>query len=182
MKNKTQRNCRLILVPCPYQGHITPMLQLATILHSKGFSITIAHTIFNSPNPQNHPYFSFLTITDGLSDCNIPPLDLITVLLTINDNCKLSFQQILIQLMENQPQDKITCIISDELMFFSQAVARDLKLPGIILRTTSAITSLARTALIQLKAQGHIPFQGIRFFLFFFCPYHNTHCYVRNIS
>ncbi|KAM3739890.1 hypothetical protein ACB098_08G056900 [Castanea mollissima] len=67
MEKNGQRSRRLVLLPCPFQGHINPMLQLGTILHSKGFSITITHTEFNSPNPSNHPNFKFLPIPDGLS-------------------------------------------------------------------------------------------------------------------
>lgn len=43
----------LVLITPPLKCHITPMLQLGTILHLKGFSITITHTYFNSPNPSN---------------------------------------------------------------------------------------------------------------------------------
>lgn len=50
---------RLVLFPVPLQGHINPMLQLASILHSNGFSITILHTHFNSPNLFNYPHFTF---------------------------------------------------------------------------------------------------------------------------
>jgi hypothetical protein len=57
--------------------------------------------------------------------------------------------------------DEIACIIHDEFMYFSEAAAKDLMLPSIILRTNSAAHFLARTALIQLKTEGHIPFPGI---------------------
>jgi hypothetical protein len=51
-----------------HQGHINMMLQLGCILHSRGFSITIAHTQFNFPNTSNHPDFNFLPVADGFSD------------------------------------------------------------------------------------------------------------------
>ncbi|KAL7201616.1 hypothetical protein ACSBR1_033335 [Camellia fascicularis] len=60
----------VVLVPCPLLGHISPMIELATALHSKGFSITIAHTLFNSPKPSNHPHLTFLRISNGLTDRN----------------------------------------------------------------------------------------------------------------
>ncbi|KAL5580891.1 hypothetical protein UlMin_013333 [Ulmus minor] len=59
MRKQTQRSRLVVLVPCPFQGHISPMLQLGDMLHSKGFSITIVHANFNSPNPQNHSHFTF---------------------------------------------------------------------------------------------------------------------------
>ncbi|KAF3443526.1 hypothetical protein FNV43_RR13210 [Rhamnella rubrinervis] len=159
MRNETQspgqrrRRC-LVLVPCPYQGHINPMLQLGTILHSNGFSITIGHTDFNSPDPKTHPHFCFLPIPDGLSQHDISTGDIAHIISTINDNCKLSFQQLV-----EQKQHEIACIIFDEHMYFCDAVAANLKLPSIALRTTSAATFLARSAVISLIRQGCLPFQ-----------------------
>ncbi|KFK33269.1 hypothetical protein AALP_AA6G352800, partial [Arabis alpina] len=45
MEEKLVRKRRVLLVPAPAQGHITPMIQLATILYSKG-----AVTKFKLPN------------------------------------------------------------------------------------------------------------------------------------
>ncbi|KAB1220161.1 UDP-glycosyltransferase 76E9 [Morella rubra] len=47
-KNRQRPRRLLVLLPCPFEGHINPMLQLGTILHSKGFSITIVQPQFNS--------------------------------------------------------------------------------------------------------------------------------------
>ncbi|KAI3793281.1 hypothetical protein L1987_35897 [Smallanthus sonchifolius] len=57
----------LVLFPLPFQGHINPMLQLASILYTKGFKIIIIHTDFNSPNQSNYPQFTFRSISDGLT-------------------------------------------------------------------------------------------------------------------
>ncbi|KAG4967200.1 hypothetical protein JHK87_032851 [Glycine soja] len=81
---ETQRH-RLVLIPPPFQGHLTPMLQLATILHSiAGFSITIAHAHFNSPDPSNHPNFSFLPLFYGLSDTHISSKNVVDITATLN--------------------------------------------------------------------------------------------------
>lgn len=155
-----------MLVPCPLQGHLNPMLQLGAILHCRGFSITIAHTAYNSPSPQSlvAADFNFLPIPDGLSDGDMSSGDLVSLALKINDHCRVSLQQSLVMMMEEQDQwdeePAVTCIISDELMYFAETVADNLKLPSIILRTTSAATAIARPALLHLKAQGLIPFQG----------------------
>ncbi|XP_004294261.1 PREDICTED: UDP-glycosyltransferase 76E2-like [Fragaria vesca subsp. vesca] len=150
---------RLVLVPCPYQGHINPMLQLGTFLHSKGFSITIVHTQFNSPSPSNHPEFTFIPIPDGLTVPLVSSGNIVAILLAINANCKSSFEQCLTtQVMEQEPEKKITCIIYDEFMYFSAAAANHLNIPSIILRTTSAANFLARSTVIELHSKGHIPF------------------------
>ncbi|CAN6696053.1 unnamed protein product [Malus baccata var. baccata] len=157
MEKKTQ-STRMVLFPCPYQGHINPMLQLGSFLHSKGFSITVIHTQFNSPNPSNHPDFTFFPIQDGLTAEEISSGNAIAILLAINANCKASFRQRLSQVMEQEPENKITCVIYDDFMYFTEAVAKDLNIPNIMLRTTSVTNFQARTALLQLHSKGHIPF------------------------
>ncbi|KAM1803377.1 UDP-glucose iridoid glucosyltransferase-like isoform X4 [Malus sylvestris] len=157
MEKKTQ-STRLVLVPCPYQGHINPMLQLGSFLHSKGFSITVIHTQFNSPNPSNHPDFTFFPIQDGLTAEEISSENAVAILLAINANCTASFRQRLTQVMEQEPENKITSVIHDDLMYFTEAVAKDLNIPNIMLRTTSVTNFLARTALLRLHSKGHIPF------------------------
>lgn len=91
------RRLRLVLIPPPFHGHITPMLQLATILYSKGFSITVAHTHFNSPDPSNHPNFTFLPFHDGLSDTHISSKNFIDITSTLNTNCVSPLKEILLQ-------------------------------------------------------------------------------------
>ncbi|KAL9415889.1 hypothetical protein AB3S75_039146 [Citrus x aurantiifolia] len=155
-----QRRKHVVLVPCPYQGHITPMLQLGTILYSKGFSITVVHTDFNSPNPANHPKFSFQSIPDGLADDDIYSGNIIAIIMHLNTNCGVPFHKCLVQIMKQQmPADEIVCIIYDELMYFAESAANQLKLRSIILRTNSAATQISRIALLQLKEDGSIPLQ-----------------------
>ncbi|KAM7527722.1 hypothetical protein LguiB_031132 [Lonicera macranthoides] len=154
-----QRNLRVVLVPCPLQGHITPMIELATILYSKGFSITIAHTLFNSPNPSNHPKFTFLPITDYLIDPDTSPENNISLSNKINANCEAPFKNSMAQMMERNDKVKVVCIIYDRLMVFAQAVASQMKLPTIILRTSGASSVLAYNAIPRLQDEGYIPFQ-----------------------
>ncbi|KAL6200268.1 hypothetical protein ACLB2K_030050 [Fragaria x ananassa] len=158
MQKSTPRAQRLVLVPCPYQGHINPMLQLGTFLHSKGFSITIVHTQFNSPSPCNHPEFTFIPIPDGLTVPLATSGNIIAILLAINAFCKASLVHCLTQVMKQEPEKKITCIIYDEFMFFSAAAANHLNIPSIILRTTSVANFLARSTVIELHSKGLIPF------------------------
>ncbi|XP_062013966.1 UDP-glucose iridoid glucosyltransferase-like [Rosa rugosa] len=162
MQKRTPRGQRLVLVPTPYQGHINPMLQLGTFLHSKGFSITIVHTHFNSPSPSNHPEFTFIPIQDGLTVPLVSSGNIIAILLALNANCKASFEQCLTTQVMKQEPEKITCIIYDEFMYFSEAAANYLNIPSIILRTTSAANFHARSTLVELHSKGHIPFPDLR--------------------
>ncbi|KAE8039176.1 hypothetical protein FH972_011614 [Carpinus fangiana] len=161
-RGNIRRLNRVVLVPGPFQGHINPMLQLGTILHSKGFSITVVHTQYNSPKPSSHPDFSFLPLPDTSSSATTID-EMRHFALQLNTDCKARFQECLAEVMRQLgPYDGIACIIYDQLMYFSEAAAKDLKLPCIILRTGSAAIALARDALLQLKAEGQIPFPESR--------------------
>ncbi|PPD70856.1 hypothetical protein GOBAR_DD32266 [Gossypium barbadense] len=106
---------RLVLFPLPLQGHINPMFDLANILHSRGFSITIIHTTFNSPNPSNYPHFTF--------------------------------------------QEPIACLISDAILYFTQDVANELKVPRMVLRTGAASSFCVFSSFPLLREKGYLPIQ-----------------------
>lgn len=146
-------------MPAPLHGHITPMLQLASILHSNGFSITIAHTIFNSPDPSNYPNFHFLSFSDGLS---LPPHSISShnvssIAPTLSTNCVSPFRQLLLHLTSQN----ISCIIYDGFMSFVGSVAQEFNLPTILHRTTSVTNVLAYHSLHLQLTQGFLPPQGV---------------------
>ncbi|XP_028054483.1 UDP-glycosyltransferase 76F1-like isoform X2 [Camellia sinensis] len=96
---QTRQRHRVVLLPLPLQGHINPMLQLANILHSHGFSITIIlHTSFPSPNPSNYPHFTFLSFPDGLSQSEASTTDLLSLILLLNLRCINPFRDCLVKL------------------------------------------------------------------------------------
>ncbi|KAJ0020878.1 hypothetical protein Pint_32704 [Pistacia integerrima] len=163
MEKQGWRCRKLVLVPCPFQGHINPMLQLGTILHSKGFSITVAHAQFNSPQTSNHPDFIFQSLPDGISSKPDIPRDFLAFMSSLNLNCRAPFQEFLSQMIGKQEQqDELPCIIYDALMYFAEAVSSHLKLPSIILQTCSVTTMLTYFAYPRLQEEGYIPPQGIR--------------------
>ncbi|KAI3448590.1 hypothetical protein Pfo_005255 [Paulownia fortunei] len=154
----SRRRQRLVLVPFPFQGHITPMLQMGAILHSRGFSITIAHTELNSPNPSNNPEFIFLPLSDKLAGCDTSFNNMLKVISDMNTNCKVPFQDHVVQMLEEQQlQGEVACIIYDALMHFVDVVANDLKLPTIVLRTTNAAYIHSCHVMLQLLAEKLVP-------------------------
>jgi len=166
MEKEGKRRLRVVLVPGPFQGHINPTLQLGSILRSNGFSITVVHAQYSPPDPSSHPDFSFLSLPDTSSDFNFLTGNAFDFVLQLNAKCKARFRECLAEVMRQQgSDDEIACIIYDEFMFFAEEMPKDLNLPSIILRTSSASNFLARTALIQLKAEGHIPFPGIYIYI-----------------
>ncbi|RYR46273.1 hypothetical protein Ahy_A07g032011 isoform A [Arachis hypogaea] len=136
MEKKQKQGVRLVLLPLPLQGHINPMLQLANILYSKGFSITIIHTTFNSPNPLNYPHFTFFSIQDGITDSS--SLDLLHLVILLNIRCVTPFRDMLAKVISDARDNRepVACLISDALFYFTQAVSNTLELPRIVLRTS----------------------------------------------
>ncbi|XP_022157904.1 UDP-glucose iridoid glucosyltransferase-like [Momordica charantia] len=159
MEKQGAKRPRLVLVPCPYQGHINPMLQLADVLHRSGFSITIAHTFLNSLHPHRHPQFTFLRLNDALSPDHVSSWDLVSVLLALNENCRASLEAELAATAGDSESESgaVLCIIHDELMYFCEAVASRFGVRSVVLRTTSAATCLSRFAILQLHAQDRLP-------------------------
>ena len=158
MQHKNGR--RLILFPLPLQGHINPMLQLANILYTKGFSITIIHTQFNSPNSNNYPHFTFHSIPDGLLESEASISDVIALLTLLNVNCVTPFRDCLAKLLTDVSKEFVACLITDAVWHFTQAVAEALKIKRIVLRTSNLSSFLAYAALPRLREKGYLPIQG----------------------
>ncbi|KAK4492073.1 hypothetical protein RD792_002870 [Penstemon davidsonii] len=155
---RPRRTRRVVLVPYPYQGHMTPMLQLGSILHSKGFSIIIAHTKFNSPNPSNYPEFTFLPLSDTMEGFDTSFYNMLNVISTINTKCEASFHDYMVQLLdEEEVLGEVACIIYDSIMHFVDVVATSLKIPTMVLRTNTAAFMHSHITLFQLLEDKAIP-------------------------
>ncbi|XP_035839398.1 UDP-glycosyltransferase 76G1 isoform X2 [Helianthus annuus] len=146
----TLQSRRIILFPLPFQGHINPMLQLANILHTRGFKITIIHAEYNSPNPSNYPHLTFKPIKDHLSKVahEYPTnRDGTYFVRYLNKSCVDTFTDCLAGLLAEPGEERVACVITDACFYVTQAVADDMKLPRIVLRTSSLGCNLAYEAL-----------------------------------
>ncbi|XVF05423.1 hypothetical protein REPUB_Repub05bG0170900 [Reevesia pubescens] len=153
---KQQKSGHLVLVMLPFQGHITPMLQLATILHSKGFTITIVHPELNSPNPSNHPEFTFISIPDKLTESELTGANLANIMLSLNQNFASPLHECIKNILKQKDShDRIVSILYDSL-FCAQTIADDLRLPAINVRTCSAATMLLYSQFPQLDGKDFI--------------------------
>lgn len=161
---KVERKQSVVLVPFPLQGHVTPMLQLGSILHSQGFCVKVAHTEYNAPNYSNHPEFVFHSMDDGLQgiDMSVPSLENIYCM---NKNCKAPLRNHLIRMMEEEEEedDQLACIIYDNIMFFVDDVATQLRLPSIVLRTFSAAYLHSVITIFQ-QPEKYFPFEDSQLF------------------
>ncbi|GKC39355.1 hypothetical protein Tco_1051739, partial [Tanacetum coccineum] len=156
MAEHNRKRWQLVLIVSPLQGHTTPILQLGTYLHSKGFSITIAHSKINPPNPSNHSDFIFFPMSDNLSGPGDFP-SFVEFLQALGDNCKPHLKQHLIQMINTQKDTYVKesiIIIYDNLMPFARTVASELSLPSIIMHSSSAAFFPAYKIIPQLHLEG----------------------------
>ncbi|KAF3500843.1 hypothetical protein F2Q69_00045485 [Brassica cretica] len=148
---------RVILFPLPLQGCINPMIQLAKILHSRGFSITVIHTRFNAPKATSHPLFSFLEIQDGLSETETRTDDNTWLFTLLNRRCETPFRDCLTNLLgssSDSETERISCLIHDSgWTFFTRSVAKSLKLPRLVLNTYTVSFFLNHFALPKLRRE-----------------------------
>ncbi|KAI4306776.1 hypothetical protein L6164_030024 [Bauhinia variegata] len=151
---------RLVLMPSPLQGHIIPILELAGILHSKGFSIVIVHTNFNSPDSSAYPNFTFLSIPDGLSETEAADPVYLTDL--INIRCATPLRECLAKLLCDGSREPVSCFISDAALHFTRAVCDGLQLPRLVLRTGGASSFVIFASFPLLREKGYLPVQDSR--------------------
>ncbi|CAN6710149.1 unnamed protein product [Malus baccata var. baccata] len=156
---------RLVLFPFPVQGHINPMLELANILHSKGFSIAIIYTNFNSLNPSTlNPHFTYHSIPVDLTENEDAMKDLIVFVSILNAKCVEPFRECLAGLLSDDVNSEgtIACLITDLLFDFTRSVAESFKLPRIMLRTGGAASFVVYSAIPLLKEKGYLPISNSR--------------------
>ncbi|KAK1409413.1 hypothetical protein QVD17_35939 [Tagetes erecta] len=146
----------------PYQGHINPMLQLANILYSKGFNITIFHTNFNKPKTSNYPHFTFRFIIDNdpndqrYSDLPLQGMGAFSRIIFFN---RYGADQLHNQLeleLSRKDEPPVSCLITDALWHVAQPVADSLSLPRLVLRTSSLFCFLTYASLPLLGDRGYL--------------------------
>ncbi|CAA7026726.1 unnamed protein product [Microthlaspi erraticum] len=156
---------RVIMFPLPLQGCLNPMIQLAKILHSRGFSITVIHTRFNAPKASSHPLFTFLEIPDGLSEAEEKNPDVNLTITLLNQRCVSPFRDTLTKLL--QPADsetegakeRITCLIDDTQWIFTQSLAKSLNLPRLVVSASNVSFFLGHFSIPQLRPLTYLPLQ-----------------------
>ncbi|CAI9104057.1 OLC1v1002665C1 [Oldenlandia corymbosa var. corymbosa] len=161
-----------VCIPAPAQGHITPMLQLAKILHHRGFYITFVNTEYNhrrllksrGPNSLDGlPDFKFETIPDGLppSDADSTQ-DIIAVCDAISKNFIGPYSALLSKLQNSAPDiPPVSCLVSDTVMTFTHEAAEQFGLPNVLFWTASACGLLGFNQFRPLIEKGYIPLKDM---------------------
>ncbi|XP_010526016.1 PREDICTED: UDP-glycosyltransferase 76D1 [Tarenaya hassleriana] len=149
---------RIVMIPAPFEGHFPPLMNLASNLSSKGFSITVIRTQFNFHDISDRfPDFEFLIIPDGLSESDKSSLGLVDLILKLNSACGPLLKDLL------TVRDDVSCIVYDEFLYFPRSVAEDLNLPKMVFSASCAATSISRCVLMGLVENGLLPPQESKF-------------------
>nr|XP_043622141.1 UDP-glycosyltransferase 85A8-like [Erigeron canadensis] len=163
----------IICIPVPLQGHMTPMMKLAKLLHFKGFHISFVNTHYNhnrllqSRGPSSLdglPDFRFYSITDGLPPCDanasqsIPDLSI-----SLGKHSLEPFCELITKLNDSGESNvpPVSCIISDGCMSFTLKAAERFGLPNVIFWTPSACGVLAYTHYRDLIQRGYTPLKDL---------------------
>ncbi|KAJ4965153.1 hypothetical protein NE237_017002 [Protea cynaroides] len=160
-----EKKPHVVCIPAPGQGHITPMLKLAKLLHHRGFHITFVNTEYNhkrllnsrGPNSlQGLPDFQFETIPDGFPPSDIDVRDICQAT-SRNGSCLVPFRNLLSKLNTTAHITPVTCIVSDGVMSFASQVAEEIGVPEVVFWTISACSYLAYIHIPHLMERGLIP-------------------------
>lgn len=154
-----------VCVPFPAQGHITPMLKLAKILHARGFRVTFVNTEYNhrrlvrargAAAVAGLTGFRFATIPDGLPESDADATqDPATISYATKHNCPPHLRNLLAGL------DGVTCVVADNLMSFSVDAAREAGVPCALFWTASACGYMGYRNFRLLIDRGIIPLKGM---------------------
>ncbi|KAF8780669.1 hypothetical protein HU200_001272 [Digitaria exilis] len=156
-----------VMIPYPAQGHVTPMLQLAKLLHSRGFHVTFVNNEFNhrrhlrarGPHAlDGAPGFRFATIDDGLprSDADATQ-DVPALCHSTMTTCLPRFKDLLATLDADPDRPRVTCVVANSTMTFALRAARELGLRCATFWTASACGFVTYYHYRHLVDRGLVP-------------------------
>uniref|UniRef100_J3LE55 Glycosyltransferase n=1 Tax=Oryza brachyantha TaxID=4533 RepID=J3LE55_ORYBR len=129
-----------VCLPFPAQGHITPMMKLAKVLHSRGFHVTFVSTEYNHRRLVRSRGAAALAGQDPASLCY-----------STMTTCLPHFTRLLEELNRAPGLPPVTCVVADAAMGFAVDAAKEIGAPCALFWTASAC--------------GYMGYRHFRFFL-----------------
>lgn len=157
-------------IPYPGQGHINPMMQLAKLLHSRGFFITFVNTDSTHKRLLRSRGLESLECLDGFPfetiSANKPPSvgdvmhDAQAYCKSVQENCRGPLHDLLRRLHCTSDGPGVTCIIWDRFMTFTIQISEELKIPKVLFCPTAACAFMAFAHYSELLRRGLAPLKG----------------------
>lgn len=157
MKYSTKKPEMIILVPYPAQGHVTPMLKLATKFLTRGFKPVMVtpetiHRQILSSGIQAEDDIVFVPIPDGMDEQT--PRDFFAIEAAMENSMPRHLERLVVELEED---GEVVCMVIDLLASWAIGVANRRGIPAAgfwpaMLATyqlISAIPDMVRTGLIS---------------------------------
>lgn len=167
----------VLLFPWPLQGHINPMLHLASALLDAGLRVTLLHTQHNLRRlilgrvPPHDPRLRQLSIPDGLPEDHPRSVGRLMELVESMHTVGSAAYRDLLRKETAEPEPSrcsddddnadrpppVTCVIADGVMPFAVSVAEDMGVPALAFRRESACGLLAYLSIPRLLELGETP-------------------------
>ncbi|XP_052168644.1 myricetin 3-O-rhamnoside 1,2-glucosyltransferase UGT709G2-like [Oryza glaberrima] len=169
MEMEAQAQAHVLLFPWPQQGHINPMLHLASVLLDAGLHVTFLHTDHNLRHrfarPHHPTRLRLLSIPDGLPDDHPRAVGgLIELLDSMRTAGSAAYRALLLTESSRSRPDSlddapppVTCVVVDGVMPFAITVAEEIGVPALAFRTESAFAFLAYLSVPRLLELGENP-------------------------
>ncbi|XAR73415.1 7-deoxyloganetin glucosyltransferase [Bertholletia excelsa] len=173
MDSEKVRKPHVVCIPFPKQGHVTPMMRLAKLLHFRGVHVTFVNTEFNhrwlvrlrgQDAVTGLQDFRFATIPDGLPPSDPDARQDIPELCdSTRSNCLGLLVDLLKELNSSTGVPPVTCVISDGVMSFAIEAAKRVGVPEVQFWTASVCSMLGYLSYDELVRRGIIPFKDENF-------------------
>ena len=154
---KETQKPKIIFIPYPAQGHVTPMLHLASAFLSRGFSpvVMTPESIHRRISTTNDDLgITFLAISDGQERPDAPPSDFFSIERSMENIMPSQLERILLQ-----EDVGVACVVVDLLASWAIRVADRCGVPVAgfwpvmfaAYRMIEAIPELVRTGIVSRK-------------------------------
>ncbi|KAL5978215.1 hypothetical protein ACLOJK_029332 [Asimina triloba] len=152
-----------LCVPFAAQGHITPMIHLARLLHSRGFHITVVNSDYNHrllassgaiPTVEI-PGFRLEAFSTGLASMfDAGMQNVVELTKAIAENRMLSpLKDVVLRLNDKGPP--VSCIIFDPFMPSAQEIGKEFGIPDVAFWTMAGCSFMGFLHLDELLERGY---------------------------